>query len=75
MPFDGVEILETTERLLVGRARIEAGWCQKVERRSITWASIGRRVEYCLIGALRWHARRRSLDQGPATRFLYPEQG
>ena len=52
MPFDGVEISEVTERLVIGRARIEAGWCQGhlyLNR----WSWYGRSREYCLIGAVR----------------------
>ncbi len=49
MPFDGVEVSQVTERLVIGRARIEAGWCQNRMHR--TWG--GRHSEYCLIGAVR----------------------
>lgn len=52
MPFDGVEVSEVTERLLIGRARIEAGWCQNhLYRNRRTWR--GRRPEYCLMAAVR----------------------
>jgi hypothetical protein len=52
MPFDGVGSSEVTERLIIGRARIEAGWCQgKMHRHR--WTMRGRRHEYCLVGALR----------------------
>jgi hypothetical protein len=52
MPFDGAEVSETTERLVIGRARIEAGWCQGHMQRN-RWTLHGRCPEYCLIGAVR----------------------
>jgi hypothetical protein len=61
MPFDGfVENTEVTERLVIGRARIEAGWCQGSLHRytrytPTTWLEttwLGRGSEYCLLGAV-----------------------
>jgi hypothetical protein len=51
MPFDGLELSEVTERLLIGRARIKAGWCQHHLKRT-KWTLRGRRVDYCLIGSI-----------------------
>ncbi len=52
MPFDGVEVSEVTERLVIGRARIEAGWCQGHLYRT-RWTLHGARPKYCLVGAVR----------------------
>ncbi len=51
MPFDGVEVSEVTERLVIGRARIEAGWCRNHLHRS-KWTWHGRRDYYCLLGSI-----------------------
>jgi hypothetical protein len=52
MPFDGVEVSQVTERLIIGRARIEAGWCQgALNRLRFDWR--GWHHEYCLVGAVR----------------------
>jgi len=51
MPFDGAEISEVTELLVIGRARIEAGWCQKKDRCN-KWSMRGYHVHYCLIGSI-----------------------
>ncbi len=32
MPFDGTQLSPTTQALIEGRRRIEAGWCQKTMR-------------------------------------------
>ena|ERR1700731_731729 len=61
MPFDGfVENTQVTERLVIGRARIEAGWCQGHLSRSRWSWRVGKYYEYCLVGAVRkglpgWH--------------------
>jgi hypothetical protein len=55
MPFDGfVEDTQVMDRLKIGRARIEAGWCQGQMHRArfVAWNS-KRRHEYCLVGAVR----------------------
>ncbi len=51
MPFDGVEVSEVMERLVIGRARIEAGWCQgrMYHTRRIMR---GMHREYCMMGAV-----------------------
>ncbi len=51
MPFDGVGMPEVTERLVLGRSRIKAGWCQgSLNAYRLTWQ--GWRHEYCLVGAM-----------------------
>lgn len=52
MPFDGfVENTQVTDRLLIGRARIKAGWCQQ-HLHLTRWTWLGRRDEYCVVGAV-----------------------
>ena len=53
MPFDGfVENTQVTDRLVIGRARIKAGWCQKhLHLTRWSWQH-GKYHEYCVLGAM-----------------------
>jgi hypothetical protein len=51
MPFDGVELSQVTEQLLIGRVRIKAGWCQYHLHR-VRWTWHGKHHDYCLMAAV-----------------------
>jgi hypothetical protein len=57
VPFDGVELSQVTEQLLIGRARIEAGWCQHHLHRA-RWTWHGKHHDYCLMAAVLEHPGR-----------------
>jgi hypothetical protein len=41
MPFDGIDLSATTQALIRGRRRIEAGWCQGVMRTRKAVCAVG----------------------------------
>jgi hypothetical protein len=51
MPFDGTQLSPVTQALIVGRDRIEAGWCQnRMLVRKYVWPR-GFEVSVCMLAA------------------------